>query len=275
MRTISSLSTMLVLALLAMAAQVRADTDAAWAWGHSCAGEFGDGSNGSWAVSPQQVPGLQRTRSVGAGLFHCFAAQGANACPTAIDQTVNAAPRAGQNISLTSTDHDSGGLTHPFMLGPSNRTPIGMPPNVTYPCTGDFGGADTFEFTVDDGRATSTPATVSQPASKANKVDRSDVGPSRVLLRGYPYRKADNSGIVARPLAASIAGTDVGGAATGTVGVSALTWVIDRGAATSTLGVATAGSAAFEPSSPATVLTVATHDTALLPPADRATWLSQ
>ncbi|MBM3495865.1 MAG: hypothetical protein FJX72_16305 [Armatimonadetes bacterium] len=240
------------------------------AWGRGFEGQLGDGRFDTYVATPQPVPGLSRIGLVAGGLYHAFAAERPNTEPVADDQIVDALPNVGKAITLTGSDGDGDALTYTVTQMPANGTLTGTPPNMTYTSIGEFGGPDTFQFTVDDGNLESEPATVTvnvaRTDSKTYTIDRTGVGASAVLLRGYLYRKSDNAGLGSKTLAFSIAGTQVGTAATSAAGAASLSWVIDTGPATRQIRVDFAGDLTFEPSFGAATLTVVTYDSTLLVP---------
>ena len=71
-------------------------------------------------------------------------------------------------ITLTGTDIEGDTLTYAVTVGPSNGTLSGTAPNLTYTPATNFGGSDTFSFTVSDGALTSVPAAISLAVTSAN-----------------------------------------------------------------------------------------------------------
>ena len=87
--------------------------------------------------------------------------------PVANAQAVTTAEDTALAITLTGTDTDGDPLT--FAVGaPSNGTLSGAAPNLTYTPNANFNGTDSFTFTVNDGTASSAPATVSITVSAVN-----------------------------------------------------------------------------------------------------------
>ncbi len=65
------------------------------------------------------------------------------------------------NITLSGYDPDGDALTYSVMTAPTNGALSGLAPNLTYTPNTDYTGSDSFTFTVNDGAATSDPATFS------------------------------------------------------------------------------------------------------------------
>ncbi len=84
--------------------------------------------------------------------------------PTANPQTVTLPENdSGVPVTLTGSDPNSPtlALTYAVTVPPSHGTLSGSVPNLTYTPTVGYFGTDTFQFTVSNGTATATPATVS------------------------------------------------------------------------------------------------------------------
>ncbi len=96
-----------------------------------------------------------------------------NTPPVANNQSVTPAQNTAKSITLTATDANNDPLTYIVVSNPSHGALSGTPPNLLYTPTGDFNGADSFTFKVNDGQADSNIATVniavtpSQPTTTA------------------------------------------------------------------------------------------------------------
>ncbi len=91
-----------------------------------------------------------------------------NQPPVANPQSVAAAEDTATSITLTGSDPDGNPLTFAVAAQPSHGTLSGAAPNLTYTPAANYFGADSFTFTVNDGLATSAPATVSISVAAAN-----------------------------------------------------------------------------------------------------------
>ncbi|MBL9146158.1 MAG: Ig-like domain repeat protein [Verrucomicrobiaceae bacterium] len=74
------------------------------------------------------------------------------------DQSVTMIQNTSQPVTLTGS---GGTLTYSIVTPPANGTLSGTAPNLTYTPTTNFNGTDSFTFLVNNGTASSTPATVS------------------------------------------------------------------------------------------------------------------
>ncbi|MFM8980080.1 MAG: Ig-like domain-containing protein [Planctomycetia bacterium] len=83
-----------------------------------------------------------------------------NRTPTAYAQTVSTTKDTAVAITLTGYDADGNALTYAIATQPTRGTLTGTPPSVTYTPSSGWTGSDTFTFTVNDGQATSSAATV-------------------------------------------------------------------------------------------------------------------
>jgi hypothetical protein len=102
-------------------------------------------------------------------LTGCLITNPDNHPPTADPQSVTTPEDTGLNIVLTGSDPDPGDeLTFSVATGPSHGTLTGTAPALTYQPAANYNGADSFTFTVSDGMATSTPATVSISVAPVN-----------------------------------------------------------------------------------------------------------
>ncbi|MEM7396261.1 MAG: Ig-like domain-containing protein, partial [Verrucomicrobiota bacterium] len=84
-----------------------------------------------------------------------------NAVPVAHDQAVNVGEGLSIGVVLTGFDGDGDTLNFSLVTNPLKGTLNGMPPNLTYSSSGGQTGADSFTFTVDDGKVAGTTGTVS------------------------------------------------------------------------------------------------------------------
>jgi VCBS repeat-containing protein len=91
-----------------------------------------------------------------------------NDLPVADAQSVTTAQNTAKAVTLTGSDIDGDSLTFAVNAQPANGTLSGIAPNLTYVPTANYSGADSFSFKVNDGRADSTPATVSITISAGN-----------------------------------------------------------------------------------------------------------
>jgi acid phosphatase type 7 len=84
-----------------------------------------------------------------------------NDAPVAHAQAVTTPENTAVAITLTGSDVDGDVLSYQVVSGPAHGTLSGTAPGLTYTPSTDYNGADSFEFTVSDGVATSAPAVVS------------------------------------------------------------------------------------------------------------------
>ncbi len=84
-----------------------------------------------------------------------------NTPPVAIAQSVEAPANGSIAIILSGSDADSDALGFEVLDQPVTGTLIGTAPNLSYQAADGFTGVDSFSFAVNDGNATSAPATVS------------------------------------------------------------------------------------------------------------------
>ena len=92
----------------------------------------------------------------------------ANSTPVADDQPVATAEDAAVPITLTGSDADGDRLTFTVGSGPSNGSLSGTGPERTYTPNADYNGSDSFTFSVNDGYADSSLATVSLTVTPVN-----------------------------------------------------------------------------------------------------------
>ncbi len=84
----------------------------------------------------------------------------ANDVPTALGQAVTLLEDSPLSVKLSGQDVDGDALTYAISRQPGKGTLSGSPPNVVYTPGTNYFGADSFEFTVRDGTATSVAAVV-------------------------------------------------------------------------------------------------------------------
>jgi hypothetical protein len=83
-----------------------------------------------------------------------------NIPPVALPQKLNMTRNTSTNFTLNGSDVNGDPLNFTILTQPKSGTLTGTPPNLTYTPPPNTGGTDKFTFTVDDGMATSAPATV-------------------------------------------------------------------------------------------------------------------
>ena len=88
--------------------------------------------------------------------------------PTANAQSLGTNEDTPIGITLTGSDPDNDPITFAVATYPAHGTLSGTVPNLTYMPVLDYNGPDSFTFTVNDGQATSAPATVSIAVSAVN-----------------------------------------------------------------------------------------------------------
>jgi YVTN family beta-propeller protein len=81
--------------------------------------------------------------------------------PTAVAQSVAAAPNAATPIVLSGVDGDGDPLTFAIVDAPAHGTLTGTPPSMSYTPVSGYAGADSFTFKVNDGAVDSSSALVS------------------------------------------------------------------------------------------------------------------
>ncbi len=84
-----------------------------------------------------------------------------NDAPTATSQSVSTEYNTSIPITLSGTDVDGDSLTFSVISNPSNGSLSGSAPDLVYTPSSGFTGADSFDFTANDGFENSAPATVS------------------------------------------------------------------------------------------------------------------
>ncbi len=100
-----------------------------------------------------------------------------NHIPTALLQNLTTSMGGEIDITLTGSDVDGDSLIFTIESSPLHGTLFGTEQNITYIPNNNYSGADSFSFTANDGKATSTAATVtiSIPISPGN-VESTDLG---------------------------------------------------------------------------------------------------
>lgn len=91
-----------------------------------------------------------------------------NRAPVATAATVGANEDTSLSITLTGTDADSDALTYTIGTAPAHGTLSGTGASRTYTPAANYNGADSFTFTVNDGRLDSAPATISITVTPVN-----------------------------------------------------------------------------------------------------------
>jgi hypothetical protein len=91
-----------------------------------------------------------------------------NQAPTAHAQAVTTASDTSVAIVLTGSDPDGDALTFQVTTGPTHGSLSGTAPTLTYTPTAGDTGPDSFSFVVNDGAASSAPATVSIDVQQSN-----------------------------------------------------------------------------------------------------------
>jgi hypothetical protein len=86
---------------------------------------------------------------------------GTNRRPVAEEQTITALRGLPVAVTLTGFDPDGDSLSFATLSQPTYGSLSGTPPQLVYTADNDYSGADAFTFTVNDGSADSTAATVS------------------------------------------------------------------------------------------------------------------
>lgn len=87
--------------------------------------------------------------------------EAANNPPEAVAQSLTTNEETALPITLSGTDRDGDTLNYSIVNMPQNGTLEGTPPDLIYTPNDEFLGSDSFSFTVTDGLAISTPASVS------------------------------------------------------------------------------------------------------------------
>ncbi len=116
----------------------------------------------------------------------------ANDAPAATAQSVSTAEDTPTVITLAGSDVDGDELTFALADQPTHGTVSLSGDEVTYTPAADYAGDDSFTFTVDDGTATSAPATVSidvtpvndEPTATAQSVSTAEDTPTVITLTG-------------------------------------------------------------------------------------------
>jgi hypothetical protein len=91
-----------------------------------------------------------------------------NNAPTANPQSLTTAEDTALPITLTGTDPDGNSLSFAVTVTPAHGTLSGTAPSLTYTPAANYAGADSFSFTVNDGKLTSAPAVVDISVTPVN-----------------------------------------------------------------------------------------------------------
>ena len=168
-----------------------------------------------------------------------------NAVPVADALATNVLEDASVVLVLTGSDPEGSNLTYSVDGFPTNGTLGGTAPNLTYTPGTNYFGPDSFTFTVNDGKATSPPATVSitvvpvndAPVFAVDPVDAADAvkGFSYSATIGGAATDADGDGLAysktGGPAWLTIAadGTLGGTPGAGDVGMNSFTVLVEDG----------------------------------------------
>jgi Bacterial Ig domain len=128
---------------------------------------------------------------------YTYTVNGPNQAPIANPQSLSAAEDTPLDIVLTGSDPDCNPLTYSVVSGPNHGTLSGIAPSLTYTPSANYNGADSFTFVVNDGQATSDPATVDITVLAVNDAPVAD--PQSATTRWYT------------PVAITLTGSDVDG----------------------------------------------------------------
>lgn len=91
---------------------------------------------------------------------YSIVASNGNASPIAVSQNVVVAQGASLDLILLGSDIDGDTLSYEVTDQPANGTISGNPPNIIYTPNANYAGTDSLTFTVSDGSATSSAATI-------------------------------------------------------------------------------------------------------------------
>jgi hypothetical protein len=139
-----------------------------------------------------------------------------NDLPSALAQSVTATEDTAKVITLAGTDLDSDALTYAIVNQPAHGTLSGSGATRTYAPTANYNGSDSFTFTVNDGTASSTAATVSitvvaandSPIANANSVTvPEDTAKSITLTGSDPDGDTLSFAMVDSPTKGTLSGT--------------------------------------------------------------------
>jgi len=112
--------------------------------------------------------------------------------PSATAQSVSGFVNSALSITLTGSDADGDNLTYALASAPANGSASLSGNTVTYTPAANYNGTDSFTFTVSDGAATSSAATVSitinavndTPSATAQSVSGNEDAPQSITLAG-------------------------------------------------------------------------------------------
>lgn len=120
-------------------------------------------------------------------LFYAVWILNPNNTPIANPQSVTTDEDTSKSITLTGTDADGDSLTYAIETQPTNGVLTGSGNIWTYTPTPDYNGSDSFTFNVNDGTATSTPATVSILVSPVNDPPEITTTPGNSAVEDVQY----------------------------------------------------------------------------------------
>ena len=140
---------------------------------------------------------------------------GVNDAPVATTAVATTSEDTSTSITLAGSDVEDDALTFSVVTGPANGVLAGAAPSLTYTPDADFDGTDSFTFTVSDGVAASTEATVSIDVSAVNDApvatsQNVSTDEDMVLAISLAGNDVDND-----PLTFALTGAPANGALTG------------------------------------------------------------
>ncbi|HEY3281768.1 MAG TPA: Ig-like domain-containing protein, partial [Armatimonadota bacterium] len=109
-----------------------------------------------------------------------------NRAPTATPQSLSTAEDTAKAITLSGTDPDGDTLSYSVVGQPAHGTLSGTAPNLTYMPAANYNGSDSFSFTVSDGKATSTAATIGLAITAVNDPPVLTVPVAQSVNEGQP-----------------------------------------------------------------------------------------
>jgi VCBS repeat-containing protein len=142
-----------------------------------------------------------------------------NQPPTANNHSVTTNEDTSAIVTLTAADPEGNPLTYTVVSNPAHGTLSGVPPSLIYQPAGDYAGADSFTFRVNDGQVNSNVATVSITVAPQNDPpiavgESYSVTSGSVLNVTAPGVLANDSDIDSASLQAQIATAPAHGALT-------------------------------------------------------------